>query len=91
MVSNRQDSYLTYLTGNSWRCAKSPTGAHHWIIRGRATCIYCLMEKEIDPKRILIDIKDSPLLAGKSKKSSGVPVHQIVGPRRRGRPRRLKC
>jgi hypothetical protein len=37
--------------------------------RGRATCIYCLMEKEIDVKGMLIDAEDNQLLAGKSQKS----------------------
>ena len=68
MVSNRL-RWGSYLTGDSWRCAESPTGAHHWIIRGRATCIYCLIEKGIDVKGMLIDAEDSPLLAGKSQKS----------------------
>ena len=54
----------SYLTGNSWRCAKSPTSAHHWKIRGKAICVYCLMEKEIDVRGMLIDAEDSQLLVG---------------------------
>ena len=59
----------SYLTGNSWRCAKSPTSAHHWKIRGKAICVYCLMEKEIDVRGMLIDAEDNQLLVGKSQKS----------------------
>jgi len=23
--------YKKYVKGNSWRCSKSPSGAHHWV------------------------------------------------------------
>ena len=32
-----------YLDSDRWKCEKSPTKAHHWIIAGRkAECKYCL-------------------------------------------------
>jgi hypothetical protein len=31
-----------YLSSERWKCEKSPSGAHHWIVRQcRMTCKYC--------------------------------------------------
>jgi len=42
----RGQDYAEYLEGNSWRCSKSPTGAHHWIVGNQIVCKYCLMVKQ---------------------------------------------
>jgi hypothetical protein len=31
-----------YISSDRWKCAKSPSGAHHWIIQNyQMTCRYC--------------------------------------------------
>jgi len=42
----RGQDYAEYLEGNSWRCGKSPTGAHHWIVGDQIVRKYCLMVKQ---------------------------------------------
>ena len=40
-----------YIESGVWKCSKSPTGAHHWVIIGRqAKCKYCLKEEQLDDK-----------------------------------------
>ncbi len=39
--------YSEYLKGGSWKCNKSPTQAHHWIVRSQITCKYCLQVKPL--------------------------------------------
>ncbi len=46
-VHIRAQSYGEYLIGNSWRCSKSTTGAHHWIVGNQIVCKYCLLVKQI--------------------------------------------
>jgi len=50
-----KDPYDNYIEGGSWRCNKSPTGAHHWVELpntskgGRAIflCQWCYDAKEL--------------------------------------------
>jgi hypothetical protein len=42
--NSRQD-YAEYLDGDSWKCSKSPSKAHHWIFGTQAVCKYCLVAK----------------------------------------------
>jgi hypothetical protein len=44
--NSRQD-YAEYLEGDSWKCSKSPTRAHHWIVGSETICKYCLMAKQV--------------------------------------------
>ena len=38
-----------YLESGRWKCEKSSTGAHHWIIVGKkAECKYCLELKHLN-------------------------------------------
>jgi hypothetical protein len=37
-----RQAHAEYLNGDSWRCSRSPTGAHHWIIGSQTICKYCL-------------------------------------------------
>ncbi|MBA7582178.1 hypothetical protein ES708_24098 [subsurface metagenome] len=42
---SRQDPYLK---SGVWKCSKSPTGAHYWIIRGEMMrCKYCGEERQV--------------------------------------------
>jgi len=35
-------SYQNYVAGDSWKCSKSPTGAHHWnIVGNHMKCKHC--------------------------------------------------
>ena len=37
-----------YLAGDSWKCPKSPTGAHHWIISKKIMeCCFCHIQRGI--------------------------------------------
>jgi hypothetical protein len=39
-----------YLTSGRWKCEKSPSGAHHWIIlQNEMTCRYCECSKQVVP------------------------------------------
>ena len=39
-----------YLASGTWKCDKSPNGAHFWFIRTRqAKCKYCAKVREVDP------------------------------------------
>ncbi len=38
-----------YIESDRWRCNKSPSGAHHWIIHSQEmTCKYCDLSKQIN-------------------------------------------
>ncbi len=42
--------YAAYLKGDAWKCASSPTGAHHWMVNRRdTTCKYCLVNNVPKP------------------------------------------
>jgi hypothetical protein len=42
--SNKQ-----YLVSNSWKCDKSPEGAHHWMIdHKQMSCRYCNDSRQVD-------------------------------------------
>ncbi len=38
--------YTDYLKSDDWRCAQSPTGAHHWIIGRPTVCKHCQAIKQ---------------------------------------------
>lgn len=42
---NHKQDYAEYLEGDSWRCSKSPSRAHHWIVGSQTICKYCLTAK----------------------------------------------
>jgi hypothetical protein len=47
-VSENQE----YFTSDRWKCSKSPSGAHHWIIKSdQMTCKYCDFCKPMDMNR----------------------------------------
>ena len=56
----RGQDYAEYLKGNSWRCSKSPTGAHHWIVGNQIVCKYCLMVKQSQTVQLGRDIVIHP-------------------------------
>ncbi len=36
-----------YLAEGQWKCSKSPTGAHHWVVVSRSmTCKHCAQIRE---------------------------------------------
>jgi hypothetical protein len=41
-----------YMASDRWKCSKSPSGAHHWMIHsGEMICKYCELIKPMDTKR----------------------------------------
>ena len=41
-----------FMASDRWKCSKSPSGAHHWIIQiGQMTCKYCNSSKTVDTQR----------------------------------------
>ncbi len=47
--STRVSDNQEYITSERWKCEKSPSGAHHWIIDcGQMTCTYCNYSKDIN-------------------------------------------
>jgi hypothetical protein len=39
-----------YIASDRWKCEKSPSGAHYWIIQSyQMTCKYCSYHKEVNP------------------------------------------
>ena len=45
----RVNFYDQYIAGQSWKCEKSPTGAHNWlVVTGKQTCKHCGMVKIIE-------------------------------------------
>ena len=44
----RTQSYAEYLKGDRWKCGKSPTGAHYWVIGKQMVCKYCLTVKQTE-------------------------------------------
>lgn len=51
--TNRVDRHREYVESGRWKCAKSPTGAHHWIepssaeAPGAFYCKWCYEVKEL--------------------------------------------
>jgi hypothetical protein len=43
---NTRQDYSEYLEGDTWRCCKSPSKAHHWIVGSETICKYCLTAKQ---------------------------------------------
>jgi len=38
-----------YIESSRWKCDKSPSGAHHWIVSNhQMTCKYCNCNKQAD-------------------------------------------
>lgn len=41
-----------FMASNRWKCIKSPSGAHYWIIQGyQMTCKFCDFSKAVDTRR----------------------------------------
>jgi hypothetical protein len=41
-----------FLVSDRWKCSKSSSGAHHWLIEGgQMTCRYCELNKPVDTNR----------------------------------------
>jgi hypothetical protein len=41
-----------YLASGRWKCEKSPSGAHHWVVQSyEMTCRFCNDIKEINSAR----------------------------------------
>jgi hypothetical protein len=41
-----------FIDSERWKCSKSPTGAHHWMIcSDQMTCKYCNGSKPVDANR----------------------------------------
>jgi hypothetical protein len=41
-----------FMASDRWKCSKSPSGAHYWIIQsGQMTCKYCELSKPMDAQR----------------------------------------
>jgi hypothetical protein len=41
-----------FITSERWKCDKSPSGAHYWMIHGyEMTCKYCACNKSINNGR----------------------------------------
>ena len=46
--SMRAFAEKVYFESGSWKCEKSPSGAHHWfIIHFQMTCRYCGLSKQV--------------------------------------------
>ena len=46
--SMRAFAEKVYFESGSWKCEKSPSGAHHWfIIHFEMTCRYCGLSKQV--------------------------------------------
>jgi hypothetical protein len=42
----------SYMASDRWKCSRSPSGAHHWIIQSsQMTCKYCDLSKPMDSQR----------------------------------------
>jgi hypothetical protein len=52
---NHRQDYAEYLEGESWRCSKSPSKAHHWIVGSQTICKYCLIAKHPQTARLAGD------------------------------------
>jgi len=51
-----------FIISERWKCEKSPSGAHHWIISNHnMICKHCSMCKELDNNRFgrTVPIKES--------------------------------
>jgi len=50
--------YKSYLRGDTWRCPRSPTHAHHWrsdsTDRTLLRCIYCRARRRVPVERVLM-------------------------------------
>ena len=47
-------NFKQYLESESWKCDKSPSGAHHWIIGGlEQTCKFCGEVREVNGGRFI--------------------------------------
>jgi len=47
-----------YLAEEQWRCSKSPTEAHHWVVvRQSMTCKYCLESRDLSLKTVIPPIE----------------------------------
>ena len=51
--------YENYLNSDVWKCKKSPTGAHYWIVGAdKMRCQYCKKTKPVTYRTIYDEIKE---------------------------------
>jgi CRISPR/Cas system-associated exonuclease Cas4 (RecB family) len=63
--NNRMKKVLTkanyrteYVAEGQWRCSKSPTEAHYWVVVSRSmTCKYCSENRDLSLKIVIPPIK----------------------------------
>jgi hypothetical protein len=57
-VLTKADYRAEYLAEEQWRCSKSPTEAHHWVVvRQNMTCKYCSESRDLSLKTVIPPIK----------------------------------
>ena len=45
----RQRSAREYIESGAWKCSQSPTGSHHWVVKGRKMeCKYCKKVRSLE-------------------------------------------
>jgi hypothetical protein len=52
---NHRQDYAEYLEGDSWRCSKSPSKAHYWVVGSQTICKYCHTAKHPEIGRLAGD------------------------------------
>ena len=68
-------AYEQYIKNENWKCSKSPTSAHHWIVSGGySECKYCHKIEKVEYRSIFMTnrsifmMKRSKLIADKNTK-----------------------
>jgi len=57
-VLRKADYRAEYLDEGQWRCSKSPTEAHHWVVvRQIITCKYCSERRDLSLKTVIPPIE----------------------------------
>jgi hypothetical protein len=47
-LQNNKAKEREYIDSGSWRCDKSPSGAHHWIVIGdQMNCKHCNINRQV--------------------------------------------
>jgi CRISPR/Cas system-associated exonuclease Cas4 (RecB family) len=57
-VLTKTNCRTEYLAEEQWRCSKSPTEAHYWVIVSQSmTCKYCSENRDLSLKIVIPTIK----------------------------------
>jgi hypothetical protein len=57
-VFPKADYCAGYLAEEHWRCGKSPTEAHYWVVVHQSmTCKYCSESRDLSLKTVMPPIK----------------------------------